>query len=919
LNNHSNNISGETTEQASDVRNSEIVLNPELLVDFANCKYKAAQQIAFPSYPYSPNEIETIQKYQQGLLKERWRPTANNGYETFNGTLCSSTDFRKLSIRVFGNVRLIYNRLQCDVDGIEKSFLADGRRPTYSPLLIALSAQPSVLARKTLALASIITGKLTGVVPKRGFLIVGPSQQRITVNLSPEILVLEKAIREVKRMIDANKEVFFRLNNHCSECTFSGSCRKKAVEIDHLSLLSGISEKELKKLNGKGIFSVAQLSYTFRPRRSRRTIPTVKNNYALRALAIREKKTYIVERPKLSTTSTLVFLDIEGLPDRGFVYLIGLLVIKGEEKKVFQFWADSENDQEKIWRQFVDVIEKLEDFVIYHHGNYDSVFVKKMQDQYGNVNGSPVNEKLINTVSLLYGKVYFPTYSNGLKELGAFLGFHWSNAKASGIQSIAWRLQWEEHRRAELKDRILEYNHEDCEALARLVAYLKGFEEEPKPDSAILCENMKRQNQYGWGKNTFAFPELEFINNCAYFDYQHEKIFWRTSDEVKKSQKKITMRPRKVRVNKVIVSARPCKCPACDSSKVVKKGRYSRIIYDLKFSTSGVKRWVVEYRNHRFICQTCRKKFSPKEYAETNGRFGTGLVAWSVYQNIGLRQSQDNVRKGLNDIFGFNFNWRSFIYGLKKRAARTYHNTYEEILHNLKQGSLLHVDETSVNVMGTAAYVWVFTNLDEVAYVYSPTREGAILGEILRGFHGVLISDFFPVYESIECEQQRCLVHLIRDLNDDLFKNQFDLEYKTFVQRFGELLKPIIVTIDRFGLKRRFLSKHKKVVEKFFSNYVDSEGISELTRKYQTRFSKNRNRLFTFLDHDGVPWNNNNAENAIKGFATMRRVIGGSSTEAGLKDSLMLLSVCQTLRNKGCSSLDFFRSGHTSLKQYLER
>jgi len=911
--------SDETIEQAFDIRGSDIVLNPEVLADFAKCKYKTAQRIAFPSCPYSPNAIEAIQKYQRGLLKERWRSATNDVYEAFNGTLSSSADFRHLSIRVFGNIRLIYNSLQCDVDGIEKSFLTDGRRSTCSPFLISLSAQPSVLARKTLALASIITGKLTGVVPNRGFLIVGHSQQRITVNLSPEILVLEKAIREVKRMIDADKEVFFRLNNHCSECTFSGLCRNKAVEIDHLSLLSGISEKELKKLNGKGIFSVTQLSYTFRPRRSRRTIPAVKNNYALRALAIREKKTYIVERPKLPTPSTLVFLDIEGLPDSDFVYLIGLLVINGEERKVFQFWGDSENDQENIWRQFVDVIEKLEDFVIFHHGNYDSVFVKKMQDQYGNVNGAPVNNKLINTVSLLYGKVYFPTYGNGLKELGTFLGFHWSDAKASGIQSIAWRLQWEEHRETELKDRILEYNHEDCEALARLVAYLKGFEEEPKSESVILCENLKRQNLYGWGRNTFGFPELEFINNCAYFDYQHEKIFWRTDEEIKKSQKKITMRPRKMRVNKVIVSTRPFKCPFCSSSKVYVHGRYVRIIYDLKFSISGVKRWVVEYRNHRFICQKCKKTFYPSEHPETRQRFGNGLVAWIVYHNIGLRHSQENVGKGLNDIFGFHFNWRSVIPVLKRRAVRTYRDTYEEILYGIQSGRLVHVDETNVSVKGTTAYVWVFTNLDEVAYVYSPTREGTILENTLQGFHGVLVSDFFPVYESIQCEQQRCLGHLIRDLNDDLFKNPFDIEYKTFVQSFGEVLKPIIVTIDRFGLKRRFFSHHKKVVEKFFSNYVDCEGISELTRKYQTRFSKNRNRLFTFLDHDGVPWNNNNAENAIKGFATMRRVIGGSSTEAGLRGSLMLLSVCQTLRNKGCSSLDFFRSGHTSLKQYLER
>ena len=110
----------ETIEQVSDVRNSDIILNPELFVDFANCKYKAAKRIAFPSCPNSPSEIEAIQKYQQGLLKERWRPKTNDGYEAFNGTLCSSADFRTLSIRVFGNVRLICNRLQCDLDGIEK-------------------------------------------------------------------------------------------------------------------------------------------------------------------------------------------------------------------------------------------------------------------------------------------------------------------------------------------------------------------------------------------------------------------------------------------------------------------------------------------------------------------------------------------------------------------------------------------------------------------------------------------------------------------------------------------------------------------------------------------------------------------------------------------------------------------------------
>jgi hypothetical protein len=44
--------------------------------------------------------------------------------------------------------------------------------------------------------------------------------------------------------------------------------------------------------------------------------------------------------------------------------------------------------------------------------------------------------------------------------------------------------------------------------------------------------------------------------------------------------------------------------------------------------------------------------------------------------------------------------------------------------------------------------------------------------------------------------------------------------------------------------------------------------------------------LFTFLDHDGVPWNNNNAEHAVKAFAYYRRVFDGMMGEDGLSDYL---------------------------------
>jgi hypothetical protein len=81
---------------------------------------------------------------------------------------------------------------------------------------------------------------------------------------------------------------------------------------------------------------------------------------------------------------------------------------------------------------------------------------------------------------------------------------------------------------------------------------------------------------------------------------------------------------------------------------------------------------------------------------------------------------------------------------------------------------------------------------------------------------------------------------------------------------------------------------------------------TEIGVAYRTRFEKNRDRLFTFLEYDGVPWNNNNAEHAIKSFARLRRTIAGTSTAKGIDDYLILLSVSETCRAKGADVLDFF-------------
>src|SRR5262249_48515983 len=88
--------------------------------------------------------------------------------------------------------------------------------------------------------------------------------------------------------------------------------------------------------------------------------------------------------------------------------------------------------------------------------------------------------------------------------------------------------------------------------------------------------------------------------------------------------------------------------------------------------------------------------------------------------------------------------------------------------------------------------------------------------------------------------------------------------------------------------------------------------------KYQKRILKYQGKLFTFLEHDGVPWNNNNAEVAIKRFAGRRRILGASSTAKGLADYLVFLSLYQSCRNKGVSFLRFLGSGLLDLDEFVD-
>src|SRR5262249_26374247 len=100
------------------------------------------------------------------------------------------------------------------------------------------------------------------------------------------------------------------LNRHCSACEFRKDCLALAEETDDLSLLRCLSEKEILAQRRRGVTTLTQLSYTYRPSRrgKRRARKGGKHDPALQALALREKKVYVMDAPVLPDPKVALYL-----------------------------------------------------------------------------------------------------------------------------------------------------------------------------------------------------------------------------------------------------------------------------------------------------------------------------------------------------------------------------------------------------------------------------------------------------------------------------------------------------------------------------------------------------------------------------------------------------------------------------------
>jgi hypothetical protein len=495
-----------------------------------------------------------------------------------------------------------------------------------------------------------------------------------------------------------------------------------------------------------------------------------------------------------------------------------------------------------------------------------------------------------------------------------------------------WRHRWEETLDTHYKEKLAIYNREDCETLKLMIDELSKIQQSADTLSEVDFADKRKKPTTEVSEEIHS--QFGTILKFAHFDYDEKKISFRkdletnesTQDRREKRKYAAYMSNQKFvnieqKAKKVIKVGQTKICPKCGYKRLRKTEKTShRTIIDLVLTKSGIRKNIIRYEGVQGFCLKCQQFYAPPEIRKYRNRelYGDGFKAWIVYQRIALRMSYGSILESAEEYFDEKITsgrLPSFIRALGKR----YTSTEKVIIQKLMSSPFIHADETKVNIQGTNHYVWVFTDGQYVIFKLTESREPTIVHELLKNYEGTLISDFYPGYDSVKCKQQKCWVHLIRNLNDDLLESLFDTELETFALEVKNLIVPIMEAVQKYGLKKRNLHKFQHEVSRFYKTTITEKLYkSDVTNTYQKLFIRYRDSLFTFLDQDGIPWHNNTAERAIR-HISKQRAISTNFHASVMNDYLVLLGIRQACRFQNKSFLKFLFSGETDLDKFEAR
>ena len=366
-------------------------------------------------------------------------------------------------------------------------------------------------------------------------------------------------------------------------------------------------------------------------------------------------------------------------------------------------------------------------------------------------------------------------------------------------------------------------------------------------------------------------------------------------------------------------------CPNCGGplGAPIENAEQQRTITDIPLPSHVVYDIVYE----RYWCGHCGKPVRGETpWIPPMQHFGPGVASWIAYHRM-LGLSVGKIRSSLYETYGLELS-EATVLKLERWVADTLKEDYERLREELVKADVVNADETGFRIGGKNGWLWVFAYILGSFYVVAPTRGHKVPEEALKGFNGVLGRDAWKPYDFVKCSaHQLDLLHVNRWLERAEIKHGVEprgvlSSKRAKVTRPGRPPERFLRYVNgvRSILKRAVeysegepppSPEERKEAAAGFRKEMKTLLDTGWKDKDAVRISKELRRrlgmLFTFVEREGVPWHNNDAERAIRPGVLARKISGGRRTWRGAEVYQVLLSITETSKKRGVNFISYVR------------
>jgi predicted RecB family nuclease len=291
-------------------------------------------------------------------------------------------------------------------------------------------------------------------------------------------LYLEK-LDEAGSIVARSDMTLPALGSTCKQCHWHSHCKGHIKKLDDLTLIAelGRAKRDAMLSHIKTVNDLAKSNLSKLPT-FRGIGKTTLEKFQARAKLLIDPNAvpYCTAMPFLPSTDRELFFDIEVDPMRDICYLHGFIERhngNNSTEKFIPFVAESPDprEEERAFAKAWEYVQSCQPCAIYFYSKYERTWWRKLQKRYpsvateGDMEGMFTPER---AVDLYYDVVKrfteWPTHDHSIKTLAAHLGFKWRDTSPSGADSIEWYHRWVETDDPEIRQRILDYNEDDCRA-----------------------------------------------------------------------------------------------------------------------------------------------------------------------------------------------------------------------------------------------------------------------------------------------------------------------------------------------------------------------------------------------------------------------------------------------------------------------